>query len=542
MVKLDINETSQSLAVFGGYLVFFGLVSFYFKERFYMPEALMAFLIGIAFGPIGAGVFSPIDWVHGDEHQLNYVTYQISRIVMGLQVLFTGLNLPKKYCWREKLSLSILLLPVMTAAWFTVGLLVWALIPGMTFCEALVIGSCVTPTDPVLANSICKGSFAEKYVPVSVRNILLAEAGVNDGLGFPFMFIPLLLILRYEPGNPVSTAGGVIGQWFCDIVIYQIVVSVVLGIVIGYLARKLLRLAEKHHLIEHESYLAFCVAITFLTLGVVGILGSDDILSCFVVGNVMNWDDSYRKGSEGQAFQEVIDSLLNSGIFLFIGSIMPWEHFSNFWGITPWRLVALGLCVMLFRRLPWVWVLSPTIPALETWREALFAGYFGPIGVGALFYTQVALHWIPQESRPRLYAMVLPVVYFIIMTSIIVHGITIPFGMSLQHLLGFDPASLFSDSPIDEADITSLRSASRVDIPELPIHCNDSALSTDRISTKAVDDPNFPGSGKAESVKSGVSLPDDNEDISIQEQEASSGSVPVVSAEVPRCTSSFGPP
>ncbi len=64
--------------------------------------------------------------------------------------------------------------------------------------------------------------------------------------------------------------------------------------------------------IEHESYLAFCVAITFLTLGIVGILGSDDILSCFVVGNVMNWDDSYREGSEGQAFQEVIDSLLNS--------------------------------------------------------------------------------------------------------------------------------------------------------------------------------------------------------------------------------------
>ncbi len=36
MVKLDINETSQSLAIFGGYLVFFGLVSFYFKERLYM--------------------------------------------------------------------------------------------------------------------------------------------------------------------------------------------------------------------------------------------------------------------------------------------------------------------------------------------------------------------------------------------------------------------------------------------------------------------------------------------------------------------------
>ncbi|BEI91478.1 uncharacterized protein CcaverHIS019_0402980 [Cutaneotrichosporon cavernicola] len=488
MVKLDINETSQSLAIFGGYLVFFGLVSFYFKERLYMSEALMAFLVGIAFGPIGAGVFSPIDWVHGDEHQLDYVTYQISRIVMGLQVLFTGLNLPMKYIWRQKHSLSILLLPVMTTAWFTVGLLVWGLIPGMTFCEALVIGSCVTPTDPVLANSICKGRFAEKYVPLGVRNIILAEAGANDGLGFPFLFIPLLLILRYEPGNVVSTVGGAIGQWFYDIVVYQIIVSVVLGIVIGYVARKALLYAEKHHYIEHESYLAFCVAITFLTLGIVGILGSDDILSCFVVGNVMNWDDSYREGSEGQAFQEVIDCLLNSGIFLFIGAIMPWDQFGNFWSITPWRLVVLGICVMLVRRLPWVWML------------ALFAGYFGPIGVGALFYAQVALHWVPHDARPRLYAMVLPVVYFIIMTSIIVHGITIPLGMLLQRLFGFDPSKLFSGGHADLLDAKSLRGVPPVSaLPQLPIHSNTSAQTIECTATKAVDDsllhvPGKPGS------------------------------------------------
>ncbi len=57
------------------------------------------------------------------------------------------------------------------------------------------------------------GRFAEKYVPLGVRNIILAEAGANDGLGFPFLFVPLLLILRYEPGNVVSTVGGAVGQW-----------------------------------------------------------------------------------------------------------------------------------------------------------------------------------------------------------------------------------------------------------------------------------------------------------------------------------------
>ena len=49
--------------------------------------------------------------------------------------------------------------PVMTIAFFVCGTLVYLLIPGLTFLESLVIGSCVTPTDPVLANSICKGEF-----------------------------------------------------------------------------------------------------------------------------------------------------------------------------------------------------------------------------------------------------------------------------------------------------------------------------------------------------------------------------------------------
>jgi NhaP-type Na+/H+ or K+/H+ antiporter len=65
-------------------------------------------------------------------------------------------------------------------------------------------------------------------------------------------------------------------------------------------------------LIDHESFLAFGVALTFFTLGIVGIIGSDDILCCFVVGNSFTWDDWFRKETEDHAFQDVIDNLLNS--------------------------------------------------------------------------------------------------------------------------------------------------------------------------------------------------------------------------------------
>ena len=65
-------------------------------------------------------------------------------------------------------------------------------------------------------------------------------------------------------------------------------------------------------LIDHESFLSFGVALTFFTLGVVGILGSDDILCCFIVGNSFTWDDWFRVQTEDHAFQDVIDQLLSS--------------------------------------------------------------------------------------------------------------------------------------------------------------------------------------------------------------------------------------
>lgn len=71
--------------------------------------------------------------------------------------------------------------------------------------------------------------------------------------------------------------------------------------------------------------------------------------------------------------------------------------------------------------------LSKFIPAITNFKEALFAGHFGPIGVGAVFYIEVALREIPNDgSRDRLRALYTPVVLFIVFSSVLAHGVTIP--------------------------------------------------------------------------------------------------------------------
>lgn len=70
----------------------------------------------------------------------------LAQIVLGIQVLFTGISLPKAYFKHAWKSVAVLLGPVMISMWLISGVIVFGLVPSLTFSEALVIASCVTPT------------------------------------------------------------------------------------------------------------------------------------------------------------------------------------------------------------------------------------------------------------------------------------------------------------------------------------------------------------------------------------------------------------
>lgn len=54
-------------------------------------------------------------------------------------------------------------------------------------------------------------------------------------------------------------------------------------------------------------------------MGSVGLMGSDDLLACFIAGNSFTWDDWFREETEDAHLSEVIDMLLNLSIFVYIG-------------------------------------------------------------------------------------------------------------------------------------------------------------------------------------------------------------------------------
>lgn len=159
----------------------------------------------------------------------------------------------------------MLLGPVMLVKWligaFTLYFIFPVTIVSLSFInnaqfEGLLISSFVAPTDPILANSIVRGKFADKHVPENVRNILSAESGANDGIGVPYLLFGLMMM------DATKTTGQVVGSWVTYAWLYYALLSVIIGFVTGQAARILLHIAEEKEWVDKESFLAFTFSLT----------------------------------------------------------------------------------------------------------------------------------------------------------------------------------------------------------------------------------------------------------------------------------------
>ena len=426
---LSVNKPHLVYIILGGFTSLFMLCSSIIKEKFYIGEATVATICGLIFGPHAANLINPLTWGNTDQ-----ITLEFSRIVLVVQCFAVGVELPKAYMERHWRSVTFLLVPVMTFGWLVTSLFIWGVFhPHLNWLDSLTCAACVTATDPVLASSVVgKGKFA-KRVPKHLRDLLSAESGCNDGMAFPFIYLALYLV-RYRPN-----AHEVALNWICITILYECVFGAVYGFIVGYIARRLIRAAHERNLIDRESFLVFYFVLALFCAGSGSMLGADDLLIGFSAGVGFSNDGWFTEKTEESHVSNVIDLLINLAFFVYFGTIIPWEQFdSEILHIQVWKLVVIALLVLFLRRIPIMMMLKPVIPDIKTWREALFAGHFGPIGVGAIFVAILARAELETDSttplaelpppdfeHENIIEMIWPITTFLVLTSIIVHGSSI---------------------------------------------------------------------------------------------------------------------
>ena len=119
--------------------------------------------------------------------------------------------------------------------------------------------------------------------------------------------------------------------------------------------------------------------------------------------------------------------LLNVAVFIWFGAVCPWDSFAHNNIIPIYRLIFLGILVLLLRRPLIIFAMHKKIHQIEDVRQAGFVGFFGPIGVSAIFYLYVSLDFlrnitvdgeVREDARTLMEAMSI-VVWFLAICSIV---------------------------------------------------------------------------------------------------------------------------
>lgn len=276
--KLELTAAHYTYLILSTFLILYALFSNLVRNRLHLSEPPLATLVGIAFGPLGAGVLDPQRWGFEDN-----ITQEAARVIVGVQVFVVGVELPKAYFKRHWKSVAMMLGPVMTFSWLITGLFVYLTLK-TKFSTALIISACLAPTDPVLSASVLADSRFSRRIPRRLRHLLSAESGCNDGVSFPFLYAGLYALME------ISAT-----EWILSTILWQCLLGLLVGLAIGQSANRALRFAEVREYIDTSSFFVFYFLLAIFSVGLGSLFGVDDFLVAFGAGTGFAWDGKEPK-------------------------------------------------------------------------------------------------------------------------------------------------------------------------------------------------------------------------------------------------------
>ncbi|WP_225886994.1 cation:proton antiporter [Nodosilinea nodulosa] len=376
----NLTEINLALLTLSALVLLMGIFSNPMRARLWLSEPLIALAVGVLLSP------AVTDWIRLSDFGDPFVILQeTARLTLAIQIMGIALRLPRGYPFQHWRPLVVLLGVAMPLMALVSGLLVcWIL--GLPFWVGMLIGAIAAPTDPVVATAIVTGPLAQRLLPNQIRHTISVESGANDGLAYPLVLLPILLL-----NQPSHQA---LWHWLTRTILWEVGGAIVLGALIGYGAGRLAHWAEAHNTTHNRSFFSFTVALAVLVLAAVKLLHSDGILAVFVAGLVLNLMVGNDPIHEEYDVQQAIELLFALLVFLLLGLAIPWRQ----WVELGWPGLLLGLAILALRRLPVLLLLKRWVKPLHSWDDAFFMGWFGPIGVAALFYAMVALERTHLQS------------------------------------------------------------------------------------------------------------------------------------------------
>ena len=305
-----MNDFNVILALLGGLVLVLGLASKSLAKSSF-PPPLVAFAFGVLLGPELLNLIN-LEQMGGRAILLE----QAARLALAIGLIGVALRVPGEFPRHNWRGMLLLIGLGMLMMWAISAALVFFVL-GLPFWLALLIGAIITPTDPVAASPVVTGDVAERNIPERVRDAISFESGANDGLGYLFVFLPFLYLTR--------PAGEALLHWFTITLLWHVGVATVFGLLLGFLAGKLLQAAEARGTIERNWRLVYTVALGLLAAGAGKLLHSDELLVVFAAGAMFTQVVSSQDRENEEQGQEAVNRFFAIPIMVLLGTAIPWS-------------------------------------------------------------------------------------------------------------------------------------------------------------------------------------------------------------------------
>jgi len=377
------------------------------KAPFSMPLLLVA---------VGWAVFSlPLDlgWVNPAlDPELAKGTESATELIVIVSLLGVGLAIDRKYQWKEWKQIAPLLWLTMPLCIAGVAWMGWAWL-GLAPAAALLLGACLAPTDPVLAEAVQVGPPGESCRD-DVRFNLSAEAGFNDSLAFPFVYLAIALSLSAPDVDMFA-------KWFGVDIVWRIAA----GYGIGWLTGKAASWIVFRHSREDdgENGTSFfegregllVIALLFIAYGVAEMIEGYGFIAVFIGAvTARQCERRHDLHKRTHGFIDQIERLMLVAILIYFGGLLA----SGVLGALTWWSAALGAVILLILR-PLAGFLAMTRSGLP-WQARWAVGFLGIRGIGSIYY----LSYGQNNGEFGNLEILWSTVAFVILLSIIIHGVT----------------------------------------------------------------------------------------------------------------------
>ncbi|KAA0546909.1 potassium/proton antiporter [Bacillus sp. BGMRC 2118] len=380
-------------------LLILGVVTTKLSSRLGVPSLVLFILVGIVMGSDVLGI------IYFD----NANVAQLIGVLALIIILFEG-GLQTK--WK---SVKPVMAPALTLA--TVGVLLTTaivavgvkLVLGIDWLGAFLVGAIVGSTDAAAVFSILSG----QNVKEKISSTLEAESGTNDPMAV-FLTLSFIELLTTNTGNVLLFIGSFV---------WQMGIGLLIGLLLGRLSSKSI---NKISLDSSGLYPVFALAFAVFTYSITAMVNASGLLAVYVAAIVIgNKELVYRHSilrfNEGFAWMMQILMFIILGLLVFPSELMDV-------GLI-WKGLFISF-ILLFIARPIAVFISIHFFDFDL-REKIFLSWAGLRGA-----VPIVLATFPMIAGVENSQLIFNIVFFVVLTSALIQGTTIPLFVKKLSLSG----------------------------------------------------------------------------------------------------------